>query len=177
MVGWMGRRMSLKFSRKNSVPVPAMYESPMDIIPAAKESARILPHIHKVKKYVLAKLDGKTTKDARKISGLTLSHKAIMESPVADMILRQYLEKEDLFKDPGIVKKLKAMWDAEEVFLTKSGDVVRKPDWTAQDRALGRVLYLRGYAKDSEGKGDGGGNTNAIQINFITKPVEAVDVG
>jgi hypothetical protein len=183
MVGWMGRRMSLKFSRKNKqhdsrVAIPAMYESPIDIIPAAKESARVLPQINKVKTYVLAKLDGKTTKEARKIAGLHMPHKAIMESPVADMILRQYLEKEDLFKDPGIVQQLKDMWCAEEVFLTRSGDAVHKPDWTARDKALGRVLYLRGYAKDSEGKGDGSGSTAAVQINFITQPpTEAVDVG
>jgi hypothetical protein len=173
----MEHRMSLEFSRraKNNVPVPDMYESPLDIIPAAKESARIIPQINKVKQYVLAKIDGKTTTEAKAIAGLTATHKAIMESPVADMILRQYLEKEDQFKDPGVVQKLKQMWDAEEVTITASGNVVHKPDWTAQDKALGRVLFLRGYAKDSEGKGDGGGNTNAIQINFITQP--PVDVG
>lgn len=165
--------MPLSVQRKNrSVPVPPMYESPLDVIPAAKESALVLPQIVRVKKYVLAKLDGMGTNAAKKEAGIpvNMSHKAIMDSPIADMILRSYLEKEDQFKDPGIVKKLKEMWDAEEVFLTKSGYVVHKPDWTAQDKALGRVLYLRGYAKDSEGKGDGGGNTNAVQINFITQP-------
>ena len=132
--------MSLAVTRKkNSVPIPPMYKSPLDVIPVAKESAFILPQINKVKKYVLAKLDGKTTKEARKIAGLKIQHKAIMESPVADMILRQYLEQEDQFKDPGIVKKLKQMWDAEEVGFTKLGEVVRKPDWAAQDKALGRV--------------------------------------
>lgn len=136
-----------------------------------KDSSLNMKRIKQVRKYVLAKMDGKTVLEAKKEAGITsLTHKQIMAHPIAEVTMNELLAKEKEFCDRGIIDKLKQLWDAEEIAVDKWGSVVRKPDNTAQDKALGRVLHLRGYGDKGADKSGGTDVPTTINFNIVQVP-------
>jgi len=113
-------------------------------VPTPPSNLKTLQKIGQTKRFVLAVASGKSYKDAETESGIS-SHQ-IRHSPIAKQVVKELVAR--TFHDKKYVKKLKQLWDAEDLLVTKTGRIYSKPNYPAQQFALDRVSKLRGL--DSE---------------------------
>lgn len=153
-----------------TIPQPkAVDKSKITVLDQLETSPQSLKHIKSMKAFLKAQLDGgMSANKAHAISGLPkdLTSTAIMQRPMVKLMLTEMLE--NTHHDDRIIKKIDQLWDAEDIYFTKAGDIIKKPNWDAQGKNLDRVLKLRGYLKQEE--------TSVItptQIVFNVTPTEA----
>jgi hypothetical protein len=111
-----------------------------------------IERLHKTRVFVAARSEGATIPEAREIARLPakLSANQILNSPAGQIAIAQILDKEEEFKDPGIVKRLKEMWLHKKTRLQKVGDEVvhiEEDDTDMWKFSMDKVLTLKGHQK------------------------------
>lgn len=138
--------------------------------------------------FIRSKLAGASTIEAKKLAGLpaALAVTQLMAHPITQGILAEMV-KEDEFKDTGVTKRLKEMWNHKRIKAVKvDGPAmlntvqIEEDDTDMWKYAMDTVLKLKGYlkqGKDADGpnviEATGGINFNVLQVENATEKQKA----
>lgn len=138
-----------------------------------------IPKVIKTKKFIMARLEGKTIKDANKEAGFPEGklQEQSLASPIAVMLLEELVQK--YIPDVDVAVRLKEMWDARKIIVTqdKKGnqqELDLGPDKDLQKYAMDKRLIIGGVGKVKEELGTK--FVTQIQFTTVGKTEEVVEV-
>lgn len=146
----------------------------VEAIVSSHNPAKALASLRATKRFVLAKLNGSPTPEAKALAGISNATKVkdIIEGPIAKAVLEEVLANDPQFSDQGIMTRLREFWDSkDDVFIPVGNDKVihrKKPNWDVRKFAFTNVLELRGLKKKEKDNGDA---PQATQIIFNVTPI------